>query len=108
MRILARNQRIGRFEIDIIATCGDVCVFAEVRTRRFGALVGALASIGTTKRRSMLKAAELYWPVVRAQRSDLARLRIDVIAVTLGIEPATVEHFPGAVSLDEIAPARHR
>jgi putative endonuclease len=108
MEILARNQRIGRFEIDIIGASGDLCIFAEVRTRKAGALVGALGSISMTKRANMLNAAERYWPIIRAQRSDLTRLRIDVVAVTLGIDPPTVEHFPGALSGEEIERPRPR
>jgi putative endonuclease len=79
LEILLRNFRRRAGELDIIARQRDVLVIVEVRTRsdtRFG---GAAASVGRSKQRRLVRAAQQ----LLQQRRDLARLpaRFDVIVV---------------------------
>ncbi len=79
LEILLRNFRRRAGELDIIARQHDVLVIVEVRTRsdtRFG---GAAASVGRSKQRRLVRAAQQ----LLQQRRDLARLpaRFDVIVV---------------------------
>jgi len=60
LRILARNWRCRGGEIDLIAESRGTLVFVEVRERASSRFGGAAASIGTTKQRRLLFAAEMY------------------------------------------------
>jgi putative endonuclease len=75
--ILARNLRVGPDEIDLLAMDGEVLVCVEVRARRPGALVGALASLTLTKRQRLRRAA-----LRLAAEREVRALRVDVAAVT--------------------------
>ena len=55
--ILARNVKSKVGEIDIVADDGGVLCFVEVRARRDGT---AAESVGATKRRRLMRAAEQY------------------------------------------------
>ena len=81
--ILARNARVGRHEIDIVAERGDILCFAEVKTRRQypdrevrGGFAPAEA-VGGKKRESMILAAEGWLAAHPTEKSP----RLDVIEV---------------------------
>jgi putative endonuclease len=57
LTIVARNFRIRRGEIDLIARDGDTLVFVEVRLRRNPHFGGAGASITTAKSARLVAAA---------------------------------------------------
>lgn len=77
-RILDRNVRIGRGELDIAAMDGDELVVVEVRARKVGRLMPAEASVGPKKLRSLIATARRY--VQRIAYDGC--WRIDVVAVT--------------------------
>ena len=77
--VLRRNARVGRDEIDLVALDGAVLVCVEVRSRRRGAMVPALASITPAKQRRMRRAALRY-----ASERQARELRIDVAVVADG------------------------
>jgi putative endonuclease len=78
-RILDRNVRAGRGELDIIAMDGNELVIVEVRSRRIGKLSPSETTVGPRKIRHLLKSARIY--VERtAYRGNW---RIDVAAVTV-------------------------
>lgn len=93
MRVIGRNVRIGRIEIDLIACDGDDLVFIEVRTRRAEADLAA-ESLTPAKLRRMWQAAIGY---CEAHEVSPERARIDVVAIDL--EPngsaRSIEHFRG-------------
>ena len=60
LTIVARNYRCRGGEIDLIARERDILVFVEVRLRSGEAFGGAAASITTTKRRRLERAARHY------------------------------------------------
>ena len=60
MRILARNWRCGRLELDMVCRDGDTLVFVEVRTRLKGGLVSPAESLTPAKRRHFMRAAQAY------------------------------------------------
>jgi len=94
-RILARNYRAGRREIDVVATRGDVLAFVEVKTRSGPGFGRPEAAVTLLKRRE-IEAVALDF-LTRHVRRDL-QVRFDVVAVTL--DPAgrsrTVEHIEDA------------
>lgn len=101
-RLLWRNVRIGPLEIDIVAKKDDLVVVVEVRTRGAGAFEKPLASISRTKRRSLLRATRGLWRGRLAKMTDVARVRIDVVAVTLdGATGPVCEWIKGAITEDD-------
>ncbi|MBR4184182.1 MAG: YraN family protein [Clostridia bacterium] len=80
--ILARNARVGRDEIDIVAQRGDVLCFAEVKTRRqypdhAEDGLSPADAISARKRESMIRAAEGWLAEHPSEKSP----RLDVIEV---------------------------
>ena len=72
-RIEARNLRAGHREIDLVARRGDLICLVEVRLRRRGGLVPAIASLDPQKQRHLRRAAgeiARAFPA-RAWRQDL-------------------------------------
>jgi putative endonuclease len=60
LKIVERNWKCRRGEIDIVARDGDVLVFVEVRLRRHRNFGGAAESITAKKRVRMVAAADHY------------------------------------------------
>jgi putative endonuclease len=78
-RVVERNVRCGRFEIDVIAYDGDMLCFVEVRRRR--QLGAALFSVDVRKQRRVAQAALVYLQRFADQR-PLPRCRFDVVVLT--------------------------
>jgi len=77
-RILARNYRCPRGEIDLIARDGEIVVFVEIKgrsTRRFGSPLEAITPV---KRRRIAVTAHHY---LSACSMRLARTRFDVVGI---------------------------
>jgi putative endonuclease len=100
-RILERNYRFDRAEVDIICfepaaeySSGGQLVFVEVKTRRgerYGRPEDALTD---EKKKSLLRAAEAY---LHERRLDGSPCRFDVIAIVLSqAEGMDVQHFKDA------------
>ena len=95
--VLWRNVRIGSLEVDIVAKKDDLVAIVEVRSRGPGSFEGPLASITREKRRLLLRASRGIWRGRLKSMDDVERVRIDVIAVTLGAPPS-VEWIKGAIT----------
>ena len=67
LRIVARNFRARRGEIDLVARDGDTLVFVEVRLRSSARFGGAAESITAVKRARLVAAAEAF---LLGQRGD--------------------------------------
>ena len=101
-RILERNFRTARGEVDLVAASPRALVFCEVKTRIAGGRVGPeapLDAIGITKRRRLRRLATA-WLSSRpaAARPRRPELRFDAIGVTLGRrgELVRLEHVEDA------------
>jgi putative endonuclease len=77
-RILSRNYRGGKCELDIIAETGDTIVFCEVKTARSEACGPPFGWIKKTKIRHIARAAREY---VITHRISGRPLRFDVISI---------------------------
>jgi putative endonuclease len=75
-RIVARNQRLGPLEIDLVAERDAVTCFVEVRLRRRSTFGSALESVRSHKRRRLREAARRY-----LARHPGRRCRFDVVAI---------------------------
>ena len=94
-KIVDRNVRVGRGELDIVATDRDETVFVEVKTRRDQAFGGARAALTYTKARQLERLAQTY---LRQHRDRAGAYRIDVVAID--VDPGgdyTVDVIPNAV-----------
>jgi len=98
--VVARNLRLGRLELDVIARRDTLLVLTEVRTRGPGSYIGPFGSVTRTKRARLIKAAQRLW---RARTEygwmrGVGRVRIDVAAVSFNGRETSVEYAPGALS----------
>lgn len=92
-RVLARNWRAGRREVDIVALRQGTVAFVEVKTRRPGP-ERPIESLGPRQRRALRRAAEAW---IHSHPGIGKEFRFDLIAVEAveGGEPS-VEHLTNA------------
>ncbi len=91
-RILNRNYRYLKAEVDIIAKAEEILVFVEVKTRRGGSLVSLRERIGKKKIQLLVQAADHY---VTTQKLDL-EVRFDIIEIYRDGEALRIEHLENA------------
>jgi len=77
-KILARNWRHGRDELDLVAWDGAVLVFGEVRTRTAQALVPGYHSVTGRKKRALARAVRAY---LKGLPSPTMHFRFDIVEV---------------------------
>ena len=98
-RILARNARADRVELDIVAERSGVLVFVEVKTRRSAQYGGAAEAVDARKQARIARGA-VAW--LRAAGRRPRRVRFDV--VTCEAEPGSsfrVTHWEAAFEAGE-------
>ena len=98
-RLLARNSREARGELDIVALEGHCLVFVEVKAGRAGALAGPerpVLAVGPAKQRRLRTLARSW--LARASPPPHSELRFDVVGVSFDRddEVAAIEHIRGA------------
>ena len=92
-QILARNVRVGRLEIDVIAIRNRLIVFCEVRTRRREAIVAAVETI-TDVKIARLRRAALIW--LADHPIDHEGIRFDVAAVEVDGTKMKLDYYEDA------------
>lgn len=80
-RIVDRNVRTARGEIDVIAWEGRTLCFVEVKSRRRTDYGGAQAAVDRAKQMRLWRAAEAYLALDRRQGQDTPECRFDVVAM---------------------------
>lgn len=78
--ILGRNQRLGAYEIDVIAKEGDTTAFVEVKTRRAADFAPPEDNVGYTKRRHIRAAARAY---ISREDDPEMYYRFDIVSVVM-------------------------
>jgi putative endonuclease len=91
--ILARNVRAGGVEMDLVASRGELIVFAEVKTRR-GRRHGSPAEAVDARKRIRLLRGAAAW--LAAQPRRFARARFDLVTCELEGDAWHLEHWPAA------------
>ncbi len=84
LKLLGRNVRVGRLEIDLIVQDGPVIAIVEVRTRGPNAYQRGLDSITARKRKRVRKAGEVLWRARFSKNPSLERMRFDAASVVFG------------------------
>lgn len=77
--IVERNYRIGRSEVDIIASRYDELHFVEVKTRKYGSLTSPEEALTEQKLRAMRRAAAAYM----AHHHSMLEPKFSLIAVEM-------------------------
>jgi putative endonuclease len=90
-RILARNWRAGRDEIDLVCRDGNVLVFVEVKARVATALVPGYFAVDKRKKQALRRACHAY---LKRLRPKPVTFRFDIVEVstTEGRKPEIL-HF---------------
>ena len=78
-RIVARNWKYGKRDLDIVATEGDTLVVVEVKTRSGNILIQPEMAVDYAKLMSLRKAANAF---VKARLID-ATIRFDVVSISV-------------------------
>ena len=99
-RLLGRNVRIGRGELDIVARRGPVLAFVEVKARRTSTCGAPEDAVGALKRRQVARLAELWLAARPWAMKGVDEVRFDIIAVDSVAFPSTIRHLPAAFTLD--------
>lgn len=90
-RVVARNWRCKRDELDIICLDSEVLVFVEVRARAAGALVGGFHSIRAHKKKVLLRGCKAY---INQLQNPPKHFRFDIIDVSISNQgEGNVRHY---------------
>jgi putative endonuclease len=90
-RVIARNWRYKRYELDIICQHGDVLVFIEVRARAEEALVSGFYSVDRHKKDILRRGCGNY---LKQLQDPPKHFRFDIIDVSISKEGrAEVRHY---------------
>ncbi|HEU4481374.1 MAG TPA: YraN family protein [Actinomycetota bacterium] len=92
-RIVDRNCRVGRGEIDLIAVKDRLLVFCEVKTRRTNRWGEPSEAVGYAKQ-ARLRRLAAGW--MRRHRPGPVEVRFDVVSVIVGERDTWVTHLPEA------------
>ena len=92
-RIVARNHRCRRGEVDLIAEKGELLVFVEVRTRATQAFGGPEETVSPAKQRRVLAAARDF---LARWRGPERGARFDVVAIIDAPGGPKLQHFENA------------
>jgi putative endonuclease len=103
-RIVARNVRADRVEIDVIARRGPLLVFVEVKTRTSRHFGSGEEAVDARKQARLLRGASAW---LRENRRGARRVRFDVIVVEHergARDPWRVRHLEGAFDAGDASP----
>ena len=93
-RLVARNHRVGRQQIDLVVADGPQTVFVRVRVVRVRGFGGAIELADRRTAQRLVRAVSRYL----ADNPGVPSVRIDVVAVTLdGHGGWRLEHYMNAV-----------
>jgi putative endonuclease len=90
--VVARNVRMHGVEVDLVVRDGESRVLVEVKCRNRSDYGGAALAVDHVKRQRLLRAA------LALESEGSASTRIDVVAIELSNEGATVHHYRNAVT----------
>ncbi|MCH5181193.1 MAG: YraN family protein [Prevotellaceae bacterium] len=92
-RLLARNWRAGRLELDLVAEDYGEVVFVEVKTRTHASPGEALEAVGREKRENMLRAAAAFMAYYHLDKP----FRFDIVTLTgTGARNFRIDHHKRA------------
>jgi len=104
-KIVVRNWRHGRDELDLVAWDGEVLVFAEVKARAAHAPVQGYHAVTSRKKHALARAVRAY---LRGLAAPPAHFRFDIVEVKVsdGVAPEVVLHAGVPLLPNNFQPAR--
>ncbi|RQD56903.1 MAG: YraN family protein [Desulfonatronovibrio sp. MSAO_Bac4] len=97
-KILERNWRYRRGELDLVCRQGKVIVFVEVKTRSAQGPARAVESLGYQQKQNLLRTANHYLCMESLWENEC---RFDFISVTIGNQ-VKVEHVQNAIEFSPV------
>lgn len=91
--IVARNARVGRLELDVVARRGRLLVFCEVRSRSSDRLMTPAQSIDARKVARVRQAAAQW---LRQVQAGPVNVRFDVASVLFDVPEGRLNYLEGA------------
>ena len=91
-KILSRNWKWGKNEIDNIAENHDFIVFAEVKTRNDDFQMHPVTAVTKDKQKSIIWAANGYLQKFSVDKES----RFDIITVIKSVDSYEIDHIEGA------------
>ena len=99
-KILKRNWKAGKLEVDIIAENKEYTVFVEVKTRSVDFIMSPASAVTKEKQRSLILCADRYIQRYGVQKEcgtgNLKECRFDVITVISDGDAFKIEHIENA------------
>ncbi|OYT10938.1 MAG: YraN family protein [Bacteroidetes bacterium 4572_112] len=91
-KVIERNWRTGRYEIDIIALDNDTLVFVEVKTRSTDYFIEPELALTKKQQRFIIKAANAY---INTHSYD-TEARFDIISIVMHPQGKEIKHIDEA------------
>lgn len=88
-RILERNWRLGKEEIDIIARDGNFIVIVEVKTRTSNIFAEPETSVTKVKQRILVRIANAYMNY----RRQCGEVRFDIVSIVIRPDGDIINHI---------------
>ena len=98
-RVVARNHRCRRGEVDLVVEQGELLVFVEVRTRETAAFGSPEETVGAKKQRRVVLAARDF--LARRRGAERA-VRFDVVSIVDAPDGLRLTHYPNAFDAGEV------
>jgi putative endonuclease len=99
-RVLGRNVRIGRGELDLIVRRGPVLAFVEVKARRSATCGAPEDAVDGRKRRQIARLADIWLAARPWAMRGVSDVRFDIVAVDAAASPPGVRHLAAAFTMD--------
>lgn len=93
-RILSRNFRFSKTEIDIVATNDHELIICEVKTRESTEIGEPYKAVTRRKQRQIIRTADFYIK----QNNLHTDIRFDIISIVHNSFRTKIEHIPDAFS----------
>ncbi len=91
-KIIAKNWKKGKKEIDIIAKKNNTIAFIEVKTRSTDAFMDPAEAVDSKKQRNIIDAAEKY--IIEKNLEE--DIRFDIITLVKDSNNTRIEHYEDA------------
>lgn len=91
-KILFRNWKWGKNEVDIIAEKDDMVAFVEVKTRTAGFLGGVGLAVSKEKQRAIIFAGEGYIKRYNVYKES----RFDILTIIVSDDKQEIDHIENA------------
>ncbi len=96
LKLLDRNVRAGRGEIDLVMLAGTTLVFVEVRARKSEAPVSAVESISRSKRLKVIETAERLLQTRAEWQNRPCRFDVVAVRTASGMQPDHIDWIKDA------------